>query len=100
MQHSTINAVNVAELIVVFARRGVSHERAVRLVESLPVRIVPCDWEVAREAARIDPVTRTAGLSLGDCICLATGLTQRAKVLTADRAWRRVDCGVDVEVIR
>ena len=100
LPHALVNAVNVAEVLAVLGRRGLDHGRAVRLVESLPLRIVSCDWSVAHNAARIHALARDAGLSLGDCICLATGFLQSRKVLTADHAWRQVDCGVTLELIR
>jgi PIN domain nuclease of toxin-antitoxin system len=46
------------------------------------------------------PATRGHGLSLGDRACLALARTLGATALTTDRAWRAVDVGVAIEVIR
>jgi len=40
------------------------------------------------------------GLSLGDRACLALALREQAPVLTGDRAWSKVDVGVEVVLIR
>ena len=44
--------------------------------------------------------TRKAGLSLADRACLALALDLGATAVTADRAWAKVDVGVEVKVIR
>jgi ribonuclease VapC len=47
-------------------------------------------------------LTRSAGLSLADRLCLALARRLKAKVLTADRAWTLVaePLGLDVGLIR
>jgi PIN domain nuclease of toxin-antitoxin system len=45
-------------------------------------------------------VSRRAGLSFGDRACLALALIHGLPVLTADRAWAKVDVGVEVRLIR
>ena len=44
--------------------------------------------------------TRSRGLSLGDRACLALARRLAATAVTTDRAWREVDVGAAVEVIR
>jgi ribonuclease VapC len=44
--------------------------------------------------------TRVAGLSLSDRACLSLGLKTGLPVLTTERAWAKVNIGVDVGVIR
>jgi PIN domain nuclease of toxin-antitoxin system len=46
------------------------------------------------------PKTKQLGLSLADRACLALGASLERPVLTTDRAWERVDVGVDIRVIR
>jgi ribonuclease VapC len=62
--------------------------------------IFPLDEAQAREAARLRPSTRAAGLSLGDRACLALAASLKLPVLTADRAWAGLQVGVVVELIR
>jgi ribonuclease VapC len=54
----------------------------------------------AIEVARLRPLTRDAGLSLGDRACLALARRLDAPVLTADSAWVDVDHGVQLRPIR
>jgi ribonuclease VapC len=50
--------------------------------------------------ARLRPLTRAQGLSLGDRACLATGLRLGRPVITADRSWAALDVGVTIQLIR
>ena len=69
-------------------------------VGGLVLDIVPFDAEQAVEAGMLRRATKVAGLSLGDRACL--GLAKRLGVpaATADLAWRRVDTGVELPLIR
>lgn len=56
----------------------------------------------AQRSAELHPLTRGAGLSLGDRVCLALAATLGAPVVTADRGWDAVagPAGVSIQVIR
>ena len=84
---AVMNAVNAAECVLVLGRTR-STAWAASAVASLGIEIVPCDWSVAVAAADIHAASRSRGLSLADCICLATARNANMPVLTADRAWR------------
>ncbi len=58
------------------------------------------DVALARSSARLREITRKAGLSLGDRICLALGEQLDLPVLTADRAWAGLGLPLQVHVIR
>jgi PIN domain nuclease of toxin-antitoxin system len=64
------------------------------------VTVEPFTTADAIEAARLRPLTRAAGLSLGDRACLALARRQRAVALTADSAWATLPLDVDVRPIR
>jgi PIN domain nuclease of toxin-antitoxin system len=100
IDRASLSAVNFAETLVVLVRAGVARRSAVASLRALQLRIEPCDETIAEIGADIHAATRKHGLSLADCICLATARQLGAKVLTADRAWRSLDVGVTVEVIR
>ncbi|MBJ7520575.1 MAG: type II toxin-antitoxin system VapC family toxin [Solirubrobacteraceae bacterium] len=64
------------------------------------VTIVDYDRGQAQFAARLHAETREAGLGLADRACLALAATTGSPALTADRAWSRLDVGVEIVQIR
>ena len=101
LDDATMTAVNFAEVATKYVLRG-AKERARKLAERLPVTLIPVDQNLALRAALMADLTGSAGLSLGDRVCLALGQHTGQTVLTADRAWRGVAeaVGVRVELVR
>lgn len=97
---ATISAVNFSEVLERLCAGGLSQLEADEAVSALNLRVVDFDASQARLAAYLRPRTRRAGLSLGDRACLALGLRLGRTVVTADRAWARVDVGVEIVLIR
>jgi PIN domain nuclease of toxin-antitoxin system len=54
----------------------------------------------ARLAGELVTQTRPYGLSLGDRACLALAIQRKATVYTTDAAWKKLNLGIEVEVIR
>ncbi|WP_038058605.1 type II toxin-antitoxin system VapC family toxin [Thermus amyloliquefaciens] len=102
---AAISAVNLAEVFSKQAERGYAPE-AVReelVREGLLDRVLqvfPFTEEDAVEAARLRPLTRPLGLSLGDRACLALARRLNLPALTADATWEGLAVGVRVEVVR
>jgi PIN domain nuclease of toxin-antitoxin system len=94
-----ICSVNLSEVVAKLTELGMP-EPDIRLALSLGLEVVAFDEALAYSAGALRPVTRSAGLSLGDRACLALARSRSLPALTTDRAWR--DTGVDtvVEVIR
>ena len=95
-----IGAVNLAEVISKFVREGIAIGVIREWVEILELDVRPFDQELAYAAAALLPATRERGLSPGARACLALARSVAAPALTTDRAWREVDVGVAIEVIR
>lgn len=100
-----ISAVNLGEALSTVASRGADPEAIARDLTArglLGGAIVVESFTVADaiETARLRPITRSAGLSLGDRVCLALGRRLAAMVLTADQAWSTIKVDVDVRSIR
>jgi ribonuclease VapC len=94
------STVNLAEVQTKLLSRGWTSEQAWEDATS-PVRdVLPFDEEQARIAGDISIQTRPLGLSLGDRACLALGISLKAPVYTAERAWKKLKLGVKVHVIR
>lgn len=102
---AVISAVNLAEVLSTVAARGgdpaaLATELAARGLLGGALTLEPFGDSDAIETARLRPLTRAAGLSLGDRACLALGHRRRAPVLTADVAWVGIDPDLDIRTIR
>jgi ribonuclease VapC len=93
---------NVAEIVGVLMRRGLTAEDAIQALEDLPLTIVDVDLDLATRAGIMQQPTRRYGLSLGDRLCLALAARERLPVLTTDRIWAQAGpvVGVEVRLIR
>lgn len=102
LAESAMSTVNLAEVVGYYARKGAS-ERDIQLVlGGLPIERIPLDDDLATKTGLLLPLTKSAGLSLGDRACIALARRMGVKVMTADRAWHALgrQLGIDVELIR
>lgn len=95
-----ISSVNLVEVLARFLRDGIDVDDASREIAQLGIERVSLEPDEAPEVAALIAVTRSAGLSLGDCACLALAKARGVPALTADRAWTKLDIGITIEVIR
>jgi len=93
-----MSSVNWSEVAQKSLARGVDIHGLREDVEALGVRIEAFTVEDAECAARLWPVTRAPGLSLGDRACLALGRRVGAPVLTTDRVWLDLAEPVDLAI--
>ncbi len=100
LSHAVISAVNLAEVVGKLTRQGLPFSEANRLVRVLQLRIMPYDEPQALATAALLAPTTPYGLSLGDRACLALAQRLSLPVLTADRAWGKLDLGIEVKLIR
>ena len=98
--HARLSAVNYSEALTKSLDRGKPLADAVAEIARFRLPVVPFDQEQAAVAASLRVPTRMLGLSFTDRACLALGLLRGWPVLTADRAWAKLDLGVTVELIR
>ncbi len=100
-----ISAANWAEVLSRLAERGGNPEGIARRSERegvLGEGLIFCPLDEARALwiARLRPLTRETGLSLGDRACLALAGSLGLPALTTDRAWTALDVGTEVKLIR
>lgn len=102
-----ISTANLAEALTRMTERDVGadpHTLVLELVEigmiEGAIEVEPVTLEDAVEIARLRPLTRDAGLSLGDRACIALARRMEARVLTADRGWDGLALDVEVTQIR
>ena len=67
---------------------------------SLGLALEPLSAVQAQLVGYLKGLTARQGLSLGDRACLALGSDRGEAVYTADRAWLRLNLGVEIQAIR
>ena len=100
-----LSTVNLAELLSRTADRGLDpRQLAERLADQGllhgAITVEPFTAADAVEVARLRPLTRDAGLSLGDRACLALAGRRDVPALTADGSWAGLGLDVEVRQIR
>lgn len=97
---SLISAVNFCETVQRLRRGGMPIEAVTATLSPLVSEPVPFDESLAYVTASVHEKTRHAGLSFGDCACLALDLSRKIPAVTAEREWGKVDVGIRVIRIR
>lgn len=102
---AAISTVNLAEVLSRAADRGGDPSRLTRQMTERglldgAISIEPLTTGDAVEVARLRPLTREHGLSLGDRACLALARRLRLPALTADTVWSQLDLDVELRQIR
>ena len=90
---------NYAEVVSYFVYAGMDPYDIDSMLDPLPVELVPADKDLARLAGHLRGPTVSAGLSLGDCFCLALAKRKGLPAWTADKEWKRIAGSVGVEVV-
>ena len=96
---AAMSAVNSCEVIGKLVDAGMGAEDARSSIDLLNLEIVSFDAEMAFVAGQLRTGTKKFGLSLGDRCCLALGLLRGNKVVTAERAWDRLNIGIQLEIL-
>jgi ribonuclease VapC len=94
---STVNWSEVARVSVAVGRDPAALHA---LLDDAGCRTIDFTVDDATLAARLWEGTREHGLSLADRACLALASRLGIPAVTADRAWTRLDVGVEVVVVR
>lgn len=100
MADSLLSAVNLAEVATRLLDLGFPSAKIDSRLERLRFTVVSFDEGLALSAGLLRAQTRHLGLSVGDRACLALAQREGLPVLTGDRAWARLDVGVEVVLIR
>ena len=100
LRNAAGSAVNAAEVHTKLVSRGEDADDAWEDALSAVGEVVPFTAEQAKIAGSLVAQTRALGLSLGDRACLALGIELKAPIYTADKAWKNLNVGVRIHVIR
>ncbi len=100
LEEASISAVNWSEVVQKSVGSGVDINGMREELEALGVSIAPFDQAQAEATGLLWKKTKRHGLSLGDRACLCLGKSLKATVFTADRVWKKLKIGVDIQVLR
>jgi len=100
MDGAVMSAVNLAEVYSKISELDATEWPRTEALLALLDRVEPMTQQQARACGELRMRTRHAGLSLGDRACLALAIELGAEVYTADRAWKQINIGVPIHLIR
>jgi len=100
LENGVISAVNLSEVITKLVETGIPEPEIRQIQDYLSFEIIPFGEMEAIETAKLRPLTRHLGLSLGDRACLALALQLGKIAVTADKAWDSLSIGMKIEIIR
>lgn len=98
--NSLLSAVNFVEVVYRLRKHGMLMEAVEAAISPLVGRVVAFDEQHALHTAAIHGQSRTDGLSLADCACLALGVSEKAVLVTADRDGKTLELDVKIVQIR
>lgn len=98
--NALISSVNLAEILAKLMNKGAEFETALAAFDELDIQVKDFTRDLAERAGEFSRITNIRGLSLGDRACLALAQREKLPAITADRAWKDVDIGVEIELIR
>ncbi len=91
LAESVISAVNLSEVAAKLLEAGMDEESAQIAVSVLGIgEIADFTEDLAWNAARLRPLTKQNGLSLGDRACLALAIKLKVPAVTADQEWSKL----------
>ena len=97
---SVVGTVNLAEVQTKAIKKGLEPEVAWETASVLVSAVEPFTADHARIAGDLITTTERYGLSLGDRSCLALAIALNAPVYTTEQAWKNLNLGVPIHVIR
>ncbi|AFZ35935.1 PilT protein domain protein [Stanieria cyanosphaera PCC 7437] len=100
LNEALISTVNLAEVTTYLARNSVPPETIKEALAAFPIEVVPFDRDQGLIAGYLYPACKSLGLSLGDRACLALAKSKSLPVLTADKAWLKLEIDISVKSIR
>lgn len=98
LAESAVSSVNLTEVAAKLLETGMDETSARLAVAVLGIgETVDFTEDLAWEAARLRPLTKRYGLSLGDRACLALAIKLKIPAITADKEWAKLKlCKVTV----
>jgi PIN domain nuclease of toxin-antitoxin system len=91
LAESAVSAVNLTEVAAKLLEAGMDETSAKLAISVLGIgEIKDFTEDLAWEAARLRPLTKQYGLSLGDRACISLAIKFKVPAVTADREWSKL----------
>lgn len=91
LAESAISTVNLTEVGAKLLEAGMDEASAQIAVSVLGIgEVMDFDEDLAWETAKLRPLTKQHGLSLGDRACLALAMKLKVPAVTADKQWSKL----------
>jgi ribonuclease VapC len=97
---AVFSTVNLAEVITRLSAVDMPENEIRDALALLGLETIPFDEEQAYLAGLLYPQVHPFGLSLGDRACLALAKSLTVAAVTADRAWKDLNIGIEIQLIR
>lgn len=94
-----ISSVNMAEVACKMLEFGLPRHQLKRAVDQFIIDVINFNQEQALACAELRPLTKSAGLSLGDRACLGLAKLMDGTAVTSDRPWIAIAEAVGVKVL-
>lgn len=85
---SSINLAETSKYLVDNHKQDIKEVR--KILSSLLEDVIIVDEEIAYLSSEIISFTKEYGLSLGDRVCIATGIIKQYPIITTDRIWGKL----------
>jgi PIN domain nuclease of toxin-antitoxin system len=100
LPRAVISSVNLAEVVTRLSLLKMPEIEIHEILDPLGLEIIPFDENQAFQAGVLSKITQSLGLSLGDRACLALAVTTHKNVVTADRIWKELKLGIEIQLVR
>lgn len=98
LHRSVISTINLTEVFSKLVREGMDVEETRSLLSACCPHAVSVDRDQAETAAVIHAATARKNVSYADSVCLALGACRNLPIVTADKKWKTLDLGMNVEL--
>ena len=100
LEQAVVSSVNFCEVVSFLSKKTQKQEEMIKFLTDTFDCVEDFNIEQAIIAGSFISTTKDYGLSLGDRACLALAKYKNIPVLTADKAWSKLNLGIKIKLIR
>jgi PIN domain nuclease of toxin-antitoxin system len=100
LEQAVVSSVNFCEVVSFLSKKTQKQDEMIKFLTETFDCIEDFNIEQAIIAGSFISVIKDYGLSLGDRACLALAKYKNIPVLTADKAWTKLNLGIKIKLIR